>query len=222
MPSLDWDDPYDGGTALKITGTPQSANDVRLFATSLRLTGNSQFEIVHRTGTGPSRLQAVLRFGATEKVLDLGGVSGAWRRSVFPLGEHSGSTLTEISLRVLPGAAITALIGRIGVTDPVMTPPVSPSNVQVEQVSRTNATTVSARLTWTRAPGTVRQYRVYKWTGSERIFLGGTANDAYFVPAIPLASGETASIEVEAVSEAFDVSPPANCVIALGQITDRP
>ncbi|MCR3754054.1 endo-beta-N-acetylglucosaminidase [Lentzea californiensis] len=34
-PSLDWDDPYDGGTSLKITGTPQSANDVRLFATSL-------------------------------------------------------------------------------------------------------------------------------------------------------------------------------------------
>ncbi|MDX3660900.1 endo-beta-N-acetylglucosaminidase [Streptomyces sp. ID05-26A] len=211
-PSLDWDDPYDGGTALKITGTPQSTNDVRLFATSLKLTGDSQFEIVHRTGTGPSRLQAILRFGATERVLDLGGVSGAWRRSVFPLGEHSGATLTEISLRVLPGAAITALIGRIGVTNPVLTPPASPSNVQVEQVSRTNATTASARLTWTRSPG-ARQYRVYKWTGSERIFLGGTANDAYFVPAIPLNSGETAQIEVEAVSEAFDVSPPARIAL---------
>jgi mannosyl-glycoprotein endo-beta-N-acetylglucosaminidase len=81
--------------------------------------------------------------------------------------------------------------------------------VQVEQVSRTNTTTVSARLIWTRAPGAVRQYRVYQWTGSERIFLGGTTNDAYFVPAIPLNTGETASIEVEAVSEAFDVSPPA-------------
>lgn len=207
-PSLDWDDPYDGGTALKITGTPQSANDVRLFATALKITSASQFEIVHRTGTGPSRLQAVLRFGATERVLDLGGVSGAWRRSVFPLGEHAGATLTEISLRVLPGAAITASIGRIGVTNPVMTPPASPANVQVEQVSRVNATTASARLTWTRSPG-ARQYRVYKWTGSERIFLGGTANDAYFVPAIPLDSGETAQIEVEAVSEAFDVSPPA-------------
>ncbi|GGM68871.1 hypothetical protein GCM10011609_00700 [Lentzea pudingi] len=220
-PSLDWDDPYDGGTALKITGTPQSANDVRLFATSLKLTGSSQFEIVHRTGTGPSRLQAVLRFGATERVLDLGGVSGAWRRSVFPLGEHSGATLTEISLRVLPGAAITAFIGRIGVTNPVMTPPASPADVRVEQVSRTGTTTASARLTWTRSPG-ARQYRVYKWTGSERIFLGGTANDAYFVPAIPLAGGETAQIEVEAVSEAFDVSAPARCAISLGQITGTP
>ncbi|MCR3754055.1 GH85 family endohexosaminidase C-terminal domain-containing protein [Lentzea californiensis] len=164
---------------------------------------------MHRTGTGPSRLQAVLRFGTTERVLDLGGVSGAWRRSVFPLGEHAGATLTEISLRVLPGVAITAFIGRIGVTNPVMTPPAAPSGLQVEQVSRTGATTASARLTWTRSPGAIRQYRVYKWTGSERIFLGGTANDAYFVPAIPLGSGETAQIEVEAVSEAFDVSPPA-------------
>ncbi|MET9629869.1 hypothetical protein ABZX92_20635 [Lentzea sp. NPDC006480] len=212
-PSLDWDDPYDGGTALKITGTPLSANDVRLFATSLKLTGNSQFEIVHRTGAGPSRLQAILRIGATEKVLDLGGVSGAWRRSVFPLAEHAGATLTEISLRVLPGGPVTASIGRISVTDPVMTSPVAPSHVQVEQVSRTDTTTVSARLTWTRAPGTVRQYRVYKWTGTERIFLGGTTNDAYFVPAIPLNAGETASIEVEAVSEAFDVSPPARASI---------
>ncbi|PWK87928.1 mannosyl-glycoprotein endo-beta-N-acetylglucosaminidase [Lentzea atacamensis] len=209
VPSLDWDEPYDGGTALKITGTPASANDVRLFATSLRLTANSQFEIVHRTGTGPSRLQAVLRIGTTEKVLDLGGISGAWRRSVFPLGEHAGATLTEIALRVLPGGPVTALIGRIGVTDPVMTPPAAPANVRVEQVSRTDVTTVSARLTWTRSPGSVRQYRVYKWTGSERIFLGGTANDAYFVPAIPLTSGETAQIEIETVSEAFDVSPPA-------------
>ncbi|HUQ60316.1 endo-beta-N-acetylglucosaminidase [Lentzea sp.] len=220
-PSLDWDDPYDGGTALKITGTPQQANDVRLFATSLPITGASQFEIVHRTGSGPSRLQAVLRFGATEKVLDLGGVSGAWRRSVFPLGEHSGTTLTEISLRVLPGAAVTALIGRIGVTNPVMTPPAAPSDVRVEQVSRTDASTVSARLTWTRPPGAVRQYRVYK-TGTERIFLGGTANDAYFVPAIPLANGETALIEVEAVSEAFDVSPPASGAISSGQVTGTP
>jgi mannosyl-glycoprotein endo-beta-N-acetylglucosaminidase len=179
----------------------------------VKLTGDSQFEIVHRTGVGPSRLQAVLRIGAIEKVLDLGGVSGAWRRSVFPLGEHAGATLTEITLRVLPGAAVTALIGRIAVTEPVMTPPVAPSNVQVEQVSRTDATTVSARLTWKRAPGAVRQYRVYQWTGTDRIFLGGTTNDAYFVPAIPLAPGETASIEVEAVSEAFDVSPPARVSI---------
>ncbi|WP_177221323.1 endo-beta-N-acetylglucosaminidase [Lentzea xinjiangensis] len=211
-PSLDWDDPYDGGTALKITGTPQSANDVRLFATSLKITGASQFEIVHRTGTGPSRLQAVLRFGTTEAVLDLGGVSGGWRRSAFPLAEHSGQTLTEISLRVLPGGAVTALIGRIGVTNPVLTAPVAPADVRVEQVSRTGTATVSARLTWTRAPGEVRQYRVYK-AGTERIFLGGTANDAYFVPAIPLANGETAQIEVEAVSEAFDVSPPARVSI---------
>jgi endo-beta-N-acetylglucosaminidase D len=213
VPSLDWDDPYDGGTALKITGTPLSANDVRLFATSLKLTGASQFEIVHRTGTGPSRLQAVLRFGALEKALDLGGVSGAWRRSVFPLGEHSGATLTEITLRVLPGGPVTAWIGRIGVTNPVLTPPGAPSNVQVEQVSRTDATTVSARLTWTRSPGSIRQYRVHKWTGTERIFLGGTTGDAYFVPAIPLNLGETAQIEVEAVTEAFDVSPPAHVAI---------
>ncbi|MGI5506829.1 endo-beta-N-acetylglucosaminidase [Lentzea sp. CA-135723] len=211
-PSLDWDDPYDGGTGLKITGTPQQNNDVRLFATSLTITGNTQLEVVHRTGTGPSRLQAVLRFGTTERVLDLGGVSGAWRRSVFPLGEHSGATLTEISLRVLAGPAVTALIGRIGVTNPVMTPPAAPTGVTVVQVSRTNATTASARLTWTRSPN-VRQYRVYKWTGTERIFLGGTTNDAYFVPAIPLANGETAQIEVEAVSEAFDVSPPARVSI---------
>jgi mannosyl-glycoprotein endo-beta-N-acetylglucosaminidase len=213
VPSLDWDDPYDGGTALKITGTPAAANDVRLFATSLRLTGNTQFEIVHRTGTGPSRLQAVLRVGTAEKVLNLGGVSGAWRRSVFPLGEHSGATLTEISLRVLPGGPVTALIGRIGVLNPVMTPPVAPSNVRVEQVSRTSAGTVSARLTWTRSPSAVRQYRVYKWTGSERIFLGGTTNDAYFVPAIPAAAGEAVQIEIEAVSEAFDVSPPTRITI---------
>jgi hypothetical protein len=115
---------------------------------------------------------------------------------------------------------VTALIGRIGVTNPVMTPPVAPSNVRVEQVSRTSTTTVSARLTWTRSPGAIRQYRVHKWTGSERIFLGGTTNDAYFVHAIPLATGETAQIEIEAVTEAFDVSPPTT--VSLSQVSGTP
>ncbi|WP_396278776.1 GH85 family endohexosaminidase C-terminal domain-containing protein [Kibdelosporangium aridum] len=64
-------------------------------------------------------------------------------------------------------------------------------------------------MTWTKAPGAIRQYRVYQVGASTRTFLGATGNDAYFVPSIIRNSGQSVTLEVQSVSEAFVTSATA-------------
>jgi mannosyl-glycoprotein endo-beta-N-acetylglucosaminidase len=212
VPSLDWDTAWDGGTALKLTGTPSADNDIRLFATKLKLGSASSFELVHRTNAGPSRLRVGLQFSnapATTVFLDVGQSVGGWQRKAFNLSAYAGRELVGISLRVTAGGAFTGHIGRLGVHEYATPAAVAtPGPVTVEQVSQVNATTATLRLTWVRATGTVRQYRVYQRnTDGSRTFLGGTSNDAYYVPAVAKAAGETITLEVLAVSDAFAASP---------------
>ena len=220
VPSLDWDEVWDGGTSLKLTGTPSADNDIRLFATKLRLGSASCFELVYRSGAtaGPSRLRVGLQFAdapATTVFLDVGQSAGGWQRKTFTLAAYAGRELVGISLRVTAGAAFTGYLGRLGVHESCTPAAVAtPGPVTVEQVSQTNATTSAVRLTWVRSTGTVRQYRVYKRnTDGTRTFLGGTSNDAYFVPAVAKAAGEAITLEVLAVSDAFAASPVRQVVV---------
>ncbi|WP_186763428.1 endo-beta-N-acetylglucosaminidase [Lentzea tibetensis] len=214
-PSLDFDTPYDGGTSLRITGTPSAANDIRLYATSLRLGHYSQLELVFRTGlVGPSRLQVVVKYGTQQQILDVGTSTGGWQRKLFSLSEFFGRELTEISLRVLPGGVVNTYVGRIGVHETAPRPLAPASAVRVEQVSQTNASTASVRLTWTHAVIRPRQYRVYRRNAdNSRTFLGGTPNDAYFVPAVAKTAGESVTLEVVAISEAFVPAGPATVTV---------
>ncbi|GLZ33691.1 hypothetical protein Lesp02_58790 [Lentzea sp. NBRC 105346] len=215
-PSLDFDNPYDGGTSLKLTGDVTAAADLRLFAANLKLSAASRLELVfHSVVAGPSRLQVVLRFGGAPITIPVGQSKGSgWQRVTVPLTGHAGKELTEIGLRVLPSGPFTVYVGRLGVHDSAPQPVQSPSNVKIEQVSQTNATTAAVRLTWTHAATPPRQYRVYRRNSDgTRTFLGGTPNDAYFVPAVAKAAGETVTLEVLSVSEAFAASAPV--VVAL-------
>jgi mannosyl-glycoprotein endo-beta-N-acetylglucosaminidase len=218
VPSLDWDMPWDGGTSLRIAGTPSADNDIRLFATKVRLGAFGKLELVHHTGltVAPSRLKVGLRFATGSTVfLDVGQTTGGWQRKEFSLSAYAGQELLEISLRVLKGNTFGVYIGRLGVHETSTPAPIGPpSQVAVEQVTQTNATTASVRLTWNRAAGQVRQYRVYRRNADgTRTFLGGTPNDAYFVPAVAKAAGEAVTLEVLAVSEAFAASTGTQVVV---------
>lgn len=201
VPSLDWDTPYDGGTSLKITGTSSAVNTIRLFAARLRLAADTSLSLVYQPPAGPSRLQVGLSFAtapAETTFLDVGQSAGGWQRRVFDLAPYAGRDLVGISLRVLAGGSVWH-IGRLGVHGPAPAP-AAPTQLAIAQNGTTNA-----RLTWTRAPGVIRQYRVYQ-VGTTRTFLGGTPNDAYFIPSIIRNSGQAVTLEVQSVSEAFIAS----------------
>jgi hypothetical protein len=51
--------------------------------------------------------------------------------------------------------------------------------------------------------------------GNDRTYLGGTSNDAYFVPQLDRVGSETSTvIDVETVSPTFDRSAPASVTVA--------
>jgi endo-beta-N-acetylglucosaminidase D len=199
-PGLDWDNPYDGGTSLKITGTSSATSTIRLYGCRLRLVTGTGLELTYQTPAGASRLQVGLSFAdapTSTTFLDVGQSAGGWQRRTFDLAAYADRDLAGISLRVLAGNA-TVYVGRLAVQG--QTPaPAAPTGLQVAQIG-TDGT--SARLTWTRAPGAIRHYRVYQLTPT-RTFLGGTANDAYFVPSIIRNPGQPVTLEVQSVSESF-------------------
>ncbi|WP_170156095.1 endo-beta-N-acetylglucosaminidase [Umezawaea tangerina] len=220
VPGLDWDRAWDGGTSLKVTGTPSADNDIRLFATELALGGAASLELVYDSGAaGPSRLLVGLQFADapdTTELLDVGDSAGGWQRAVFALDAHADRVLVGISLRVTAGGAFTGYVGRLGVHETATPAEIAaPGPVTVEQVARSSTTTAAVRLGWVRSPDAVRQYRVFKRDADgTRTFLGGTPNDAYFVPAVAKAEGEEVTLEVVAVSEAFAVSTASEVVVS--------
>lgn len=219
VPSLDWDTVWDGGTSLRITGTPSEDNDIRLFATGLALDGGASFELVHNTGAvGPSRLLVGLQFADapdTTEFLDVGDSEGGWQRATFALDAHAGRELVGISLRVTAGGPFTGYVGRLGVHGTGAPAEVAaPGQVTAEQVAQTGPATAALRLSWVKSADAVRQYRVFKRNADgTRAFLGGTPNDAYFVPAVAKAADEAVTLEVIAVTDAFAVSPASEVVV---------
>nr|CTQ95793.1 Endo-beta-N-acetylglucosaminidase [Kibdelosporangium sp. MJ126-NF4] len=198
-PSLDWDTPYDGGTSLRISGSTSATNTIRLFATRLRLAAGDSLTLVHQTQAGPSRLQVGVSFSDAPgqlTFLDVGTSAGGWQQRTFDLAPYAGRDLVGIAIRVLAGSS-TLYIGRLGVHGATQAPP-APTSLFVAQNGLT-----SARLTWTKAPGAIRHYRVYQVGASARTFLGATGNDAYFIPSIIRNSGQSVTLEVQSVNEAF-------------------
>jgi mannosyl-glycoprotein endo-beta-N-acetylglucosaminidase len=202
VPSLDWDTVYDGGTSLRISGSSTAASTLRLFATRLRLAADTSLSLVFQAPSGASRLQVGLSFAEAPTqttFLDVGSATGGWQQRTFSLSSYAGRDLVGISLRLQAGNA-AIYVGRLGVHGPT-TAPAAPTQLAVAQNGATNA-----RLTWTRAPGAIRQYRVYQVGASGRTFLGATPNDAYFVPSIIRNSGQAATLEVQSVNEVFVAS----------------
>jgi endo-beta-N-acetylglucosaminidase D len=211
-PSLDFGNAYDGGSSLRITGRASAPNDIRLYATKLRLARYSRVEVAFR---GNARLQLLLRFNNNaQTVVDVGQATNAWQRKVIMLSTDGFvRELTEISVRV-PSGAVDVNIGRIAVHESAPQPILPPNNVQVEQVGQVNDTTASVRLTWTKAPLKPREYRVFqRHANGTRTYLGGTPNDAYFVPAVAKRAGESVTIEIVSISDSFLTSAPVAVIV---------
>jgi hypothetical protein len=102
----------------------------------------------------------------------------------------------------------TALVGQISVLDGAPDPPSPPSGLFVDEFSQVNDTLGTIRLKWTHSADPAYAYYVYRVNpDSTRTFLGGSPNNAYFVPEIVrVGSEETTVIEVRAIGPDFSLS----------------
>lgn len=212
FPELVWDDAYEGGTSLKVSGDLTDANVLDLFSTQLDISGSTVLQIAYKTGTSgaPSNLEVGLTFddggdlGPLE-LLDVGTTTSAgWILKEFDLGSFAGQTLAKLSLRFAsasPVGGYEVLIGRLALIEGAADVPQPPSAVTIENRVEVDIETATLRLTWDHSPDPIYTYYVYRLNPDDSLtFLGGTANNAYFVAELKRVGAEDkTTVVVEAV-----------------------
>ncbi|MFE5586011.1 discoidin domain-containing protein [Kitasatospora sp. NPDC056531] len=223
-PSVDFTDAYQGGSSLRLTGTLDAANTVRLYETSLPVAANTKLDLVVKTpAAGPTKLKAALSFTDSPggfTTVDVGDDSGTgWERHTLDLSPYAGRIISQVALQV-DGSdpAYDLRVGQVAIHDGAVETPAAPGGLTVLGASDvTPGASQSLRLSWTAAPGgNVHHYEVYRRNADgSRTFLGATPNDAYFVGRLDRAGGEsTTTLDVEAVSTTYGHSGVASTVVS--------
>lgn len=221
-PAFDWSDAYYGGSCLTVSGALDAANGtlLKLFKTNVEVTSDLNLSIAYKRGaaSAPSRMSAGLTFAD-----DPGGVvllpvdstaSAGWNMQTLSLAAHAGRTLVALSLDFgspVSEPAYAMKIGRLALVEGAVDIPAPPSSPFVEDAVMGDSRTASLRLRWTHSPDAVHAYNVYRVNpDSTRTYLGGTANNAYFVYEMKRVGAETTTtIEVVAVGREFGHSAAA-------------
>ncbi len=212
FPELDWTEAYEGGASLKISGDLDDANLLDLFATRIDVAGDSVLQIAYKTGSAgtPSHLEVGLTFengaglGPLE-LLDVGTTTSAdWNLKEFDLSSFAGQTLARLSLRVAsatPVGGYAVNVGRLGLIQGAVDLPQPPSALSIVNHQEPDPQTATLRLKWDHSPDEVYAYTVYRRNPDATLtYLGGTANNAYFVAELNRVGIETeTTVEVAAV-----------------------
>jgi endo-beta-N-acetylglucosaminidase D len=219
-PTLDLSTAYYGGTNLRINGTLDATNDIKLYQCSLTVAADTSLRIVfNREATGASAMQVGLAFEdapATFQYLDVGNAAtSSWNTKTFSLSTYAGRKIAVITLRFISGSPISNYLMRVGqlaVYNSSITGPAAPTNLEIIQQDNIDVDTLALRLKWSPSPGAVCYYNVYSRTPSNSlVWLGATPNNTFFVPAARRQAQETTMpIEVEAIGTSFETSTRIN------------
>ncbi|GAA2769840.1 hypothetical protein GCM10019017_08450 [Streptomyces showdoensis] len=228
-PSIDYTDAYEGGSALRLTGTLDAVNTVRLYQTKLPVAADTKLSVVVKTpAAGPTRLKAAVSFTdapTTFTTLDLGATTGTgWEHKTLDLSAYAGKTVAQLGLETTgTTSSYDIKVGRIALYDGAVDAPSAPTAPTVLGTTDTGGASKSLRLGWTAsASGEVHHYEVYRRNADGgRTFLGATPNDSYFVPKLDRAGTETSTtLDVEAVSTEFGRSPAASTTVTWSATTE--
>ncbi|GAA2740549.1 endo-beta-N-acetylglucosaminidase [Kitasatospora cinereorecta] len=222
-PALDFTDAYEGGSSLRLSGTLDATNTVRLYQSRLPVAADTKLSVVLRTpAAGPTHLRAAVSFTdapTTFTTLDLGSTASAgWERRTLDLSAFAGRTIAQIGLQASGSVpSYDVRIGQLAVYDGTVDAAATPTGLTVLGSTDVSATRKSLRLSWTAsASGAVHHYEVYRRNpDGTRTFLGATPNDVWFVPQLDRVGSETSTtLEVEAVSTENGRSAAASTTIA--------
>jgi mannosyl-glycoprotein endo-beta-N-acetylglucosaminidase len=208
-PSIDYADAYEGGSALLLSGQLDAANTVRLYQTQLPVAADTKLSVVVKTpAAGATNLKAAVAFTdapTTFTTLDLGATAGTgWERKTLDLSAYAGRTIAQIGVQAAAAATVPSYsvrVGQLAVYDGGVDAVAAPSAVTVLGTTDVQLGRKSLRLSWTAASGAIHHYDVFRRNpDTTRTYLGGTTNDAYFVPQLDRVGSELATtVEVEAV-----------------------
>ncbi|GAA1139138.1 mannosyl-glycoprotein endo-beta-N-acetylglucosaminidase [Kitasatospora gansuensis] len=228
-PSIDFTDAYEGGSSLRLTGTLDATNTVRLYQTQLPVAADTKLSVTLKTPTArATNLRAAVAFTdapTSFTTLDLGSTTGSgWETRTLDLSAYAGKTIAQIGLQTVGSMPSFDLkIGQLRVYDGLVDTAAAPTALTVLGSTDVSATRKSLRLAWTAsAAGSVHHYEVYRRNADgTRTFLGATPNDAYFVQQLDRVGTEAATtLDVEAVSTELGRSTATSTAVGWSTVTE--
>ncbi len=213
-PDFDFTDAYYGGNCLKISGDLTSDNLIKLYKANCPVSSDTKIDIAFKTGNvGSTNMQVALSFEndpSTFVYFDVGNTTSTdWNLKTIDLGSYSGQKIEVIALFFTGGfgSNYEIKIGRIGIYNGSISTPNPPTNPYVEnKVDESGFVTL--RLRWDHSTSDVYYYSVFRRNQDNSLtYLGGSANNAYYVPFVKYETGDSAvSVLIQTVGNDFGES----------------
>lgn len=213
-PELDFTDAYYGGNCLKISGDLSSDNFIKLYGTSCLVSSDTKLDIAFKTGNiSPTNMKIGLAFEndpSTFIYFDVGNTTTVdWNLKTLDISSFSGQKISVIALFFTGGLGngYEMKIGRISLYNGTIDVPAPPTNLFIEnKVDEQDFVTL--RLRWNHSTSESYYYNVFRRNQDNSLtYLGGTANNAYFVPLVKYEQGDSlVAILVQTVGNEFGES----------------
>jgi endo-beta-N-acetylglucosaminidase D len=213
-PGFDFTDAYYGGNCLKISGDLTNDNLIKLYSTNVLVSFNTKIEVAFKTGNiGITNMKIGLAFESNPSVFnyfDAGNTTTpGWNLKTTDIGSYSGEKISMIALFFTGGFGngYEMKVGRLGIYNGKIETPNPPTNLYVaNKVDESGYITL--RLRWDLSTSDIYYYNVFRRNQDNSLtYLGGTANNAYFVPFVKYEQGDSVvSILVQTVGNEFGES----------------
>jgi mannosyl-glycoprotein endo-beta-N-acetylglucosaminidase len=217
---LDFDDAYDGGSSLLLTGAFTSESTIRLYQAELPVTPSTQLRIVAKSDPrlGPNSIAVGLRFdgddGFTYVEASVTGADG-WQAILASLRRYAGRVIRVIGLRVAADPTRTApvRIGQLAVFDGSPGAPAAPTGLRILAQSWISDVSQTLRLAWSSLDPT-RLYHVYRRNPDGTFtHLAATTTEVAFVRLDQVGAEATTVLRVTAVGPTMRESPAASITV---------
>ncbi|MFD6287867.1 endo-beta-N-acetylglucosaminidase [Streptomyces sp. NPDC060205] len=216
--TFDFADAWRGGSSVLVDGALTAPTTLDLYGTRLPLGADTVVELTHRADSGDVEVELAVA------TAEPSGPGQPYSYTYFPVAAGDGWETSTVRLTGLPeGGTVHALgvrltggegggvvkwrLGGLAVREGDAQAPGTPVDARV-----TDASGGDLRLAWRAATGAgVRHYALHRvLPDGTRRFLGGTAQQAFFVGGLTAEGGESAArFELRAVGELYTASAPA-------------
>lgn len=210
--SLNWDDAYNFGTSVVVSGKLTANTDhlTRLYKTNIAIENGDKVQLVYKTANaGTIELKLADKTNPssfTTFALNPTSTSNGWTIAEADISSMAGKTLAIVALNFKSGSTINdynVTLGQLGILPGSYSASAKVSNLQSQNELQEEISDI--RLVWD-APQSddVDHYDIYLTRNGEKVLVGQTRNEGFYIPKFTRISGEE-SVEVSVVTVTKDL-----------------
>lgn len=206
--SLNWDDAYNFGTSVVVSGKLTANTDhlTRLYKTNIAIENGDKVQLVYKTANaGTIELKLADKTNPssfTTFALNPTSTSNGWTIAEADISSMAGKTLAIVALNFKSGSTINdynVTLGQLGILPGSYSASAKVSNLQSQNELQEEISDI--RLVWD-APQSddVDHYDIYLTRNGEKVLVGQTRNEGFYIPKFTRISGEE-SVEVSVTKD---------------------